>query len=279
MRRSGDPAGAAVQAASSRDDHHPVAWTDDSGLFKAGFGRVAFKARDGHDLIAMVYRSRPFDPAKGPIWFVMHGASRDAERYVRAAAPVAERYGALAVVPHFTKQAYPNGTDYTLNSDLYATIEQLFEATRRSLRGHQQGYYLFRTQRRSTVHPPTPYVPPGSACARSRRGQCRVVHAPRRRRPSQPRDPLRSEGSPIGPKDLRGFFAMPFAVLLGDRDTTTAETDEMVRGTREAEAQGPRGSRGAGSISTSPRRSRRRCMRISDGGWRSSREPDTTRRT
>jgi hypothetical protein len=233
----GSRAGAAVQAAN-RDDHRPAAWTDDSGLFKAGFGRVAFKGRDGHDLIAMVYRSRSFDPGRGPIWFVMHGASRDAERYVRAAAPVAERYGALAVVPHFTKQAYPKGTDYTLNADLYAAIEQLFEATRRSLRSRQQGYYLFgHSAGAQFTHRLLTFLP-GAHALGAVAANAGWYTLPADEDPRNHATPYGLKGSPIGPKDLRGFFAMPFAVLLGDRDTTTAETDEMVRGTPEAEAQG-----------------------------------------
>ena len=121
----------------------PTAWLDDSGLQGAGFGTVRFRTRDGHELTARVYRPRDFDPSRGPIWFVLHGASRDVERYVKAAAPVAERYGALVVAPHVTKEAYPKGSDYTLNESLYADVERLFDGVRGSLRGDQRGYYLF----------------------------------------------------------------------------------------------------------------------------------------
>src|SRR5687767_11799212 len=124
-----------------REDAHPARWIDASGLHATGFSEVRFAARDGNALAAKVYRSRAFDVETGPIWFVMHGASRDAERYITAAAPVAQRYGALAIVIHFTKEAYPAGEDYTLgiwnrgreswrepDASLYAEVEHVFEA-------------------------------------------------------------------------------------------------------------------------------------------------------
>jgi hypothetical protein len=199
----------------------------------------------------LVYRPRSFDPASGPLWFVLHGASRDAERYVRAAAPVAERYGALAIVPHFTKQAYPKGSDYTLgvtlmgrnrwrdpNDYVYAEIEHLFEATRRSLRGRQQGYYLFgHSAGAQFTHRLLTFLP-----------RARVLGAvaanagwytlPTDADPHMNVMPYGLKGSPIGPRDLERLFARPFVVLLGDRDTTDADTDALVRGTPEAEAQG-----------------------------------------
>ena len=89
-------------------------WLDDGALHTIGFGQVRFEARDGHDLRAEVYRSTEFDPLRGPVWFVMHGTNRDADRYARIAAPVAERYRALAIAIEFSREDYPKGTDYTL---------------------------------------------------------------------------------------------------------------------------------------------------------------------
>jgi dienelactone hydrolase len=248
---SGGRANAAIPAARSGDDPHPAKWIDDSGIHKPGWGRVVFKARDGNAVNALVYRPRAFDPAGGPIWFVMHGASRDAERYVRAAAPVAERYGALVLVPHFTKQAYPKESDYTLgvtlmgtnrwrdsNDYVYAEIEHLFEATRRSLSGRQQGYYLFgHSAGAQFTHRLLTFLP-----------RARVLGAvaanagwytlPTDADPRNNAMPYGLKGSPIGPLDLQLLFARPFVVLLGDRDTHGADTDSLVRGTPEAEAQG-----------------------------------------
>ena len=216
----------------------PATWIEDAGLRAPGFGRVAFKTRDGHALTALVYRSRSFDPASGPIWFVMHGASRDAERYVRAAAPVAERYGALAVAPAVTKQAYPKGSDYTLRDSLYAEIERLFDATRRSLGGRQPGYYLFgHSAGAQFTHRLLTFVP-GAHALGAVAANAGWYTLPSGDDPRTQSMPYGLRGSPIKPRDLRGFFALPFVVLLGDRDTTTADADDLVRGTPEAEAQG-----------------------------------------
>jgi hypothetical protein len=42
------------------------------------------------------------------------GVKRDAQRYLSAAAPVAERHRALAIAIEFSKRDYPRGEDYTL---------------------------------------------------------------------------------------------------------------------------------------------------------------------
>src|SRR5687767_9682109 len=59
-------------------------WIDDRALFSAGFGQVSFVAHDGNSLTAWIYRSTGYQPAQGPIWFVMHGVDRDADRYIAA---------------------------------------------------------------------------------------------------------------------------------------------------------------------------------------------------
>lgn len=221
-------------AGSSASTAAPLAWLDDSGLRDAGFGAVRWKTRDGHALTARVYRPHDFDPSRGPIWFVLHGASRDVERYVKAAAPVAERYGALVVVPNVTKEAYPKGSDYTLNETLYAEIERLFDGVRGSLRGSQRGYYLFgHSAGAQFVHRMLTFLPRARALG-AVAANAGWYTLPSRRDPP----PYGLGGSPIEPRDLRGFFATPFVVLLGERDTATADTDELVRGTPEARAQG-----------------------------------------
>jgi len=69
---------------------------DADGIHDERFGETSFVARDGNRLRALTYRSTGFDPARGPIWFVMHGVNRDADRYLRAAAPVADSSSSLA---------------------------------------------------------------------------------------------------------------------------------------------------------------------------------------
>ena len=241
----------AVGEATLRKDPHPARWIDASGLRGSGFSQVRFTARDGNALAAKVYRSHGFDPAIGPIWFVMHGASRDAESYIAAAAPVAQRYGALAIVIHFTKEAYPANEDYTLgvrnrgrerwrepDAYLYAEIEHVFEAVRHTLGGRQEGYYLFgHSAGAQFVHRMLTFLPDarGLGGAAANAGWYTLPAGGDSRDRTMP---YGLNGSPVEAGDLREFFATPFVVLLGERDTGTALTDELVRGTPEALAQG-----------------------------------------
>jgi hypothetical protein len=213
-------------------------WISDSGVRAVGFGRVTFTASDGTRLEARTYRGTAFDPLDGPIWFVMHGASRDVDRYLEVAAPVAERYGALAMVIHFPREAYPASADYPLGDRLYAELERVFDLVRESLDGRQAGYHLFghsagaQFTHRLLTFLPAPRVLSAVAA------NAGWYALPTNSDPRLHAMPYGLFGSTIQPAQLTRFFATPFTVLLGERDTTTAAEDDLVRGTPEAEAQG-----------------------------------------
>jgi hypothetical protein len=245
----------------------PEAWTDFSELQAAGFGEIRFVARDGNELEALIYRPRHFDAANGPIWFVMHGASRAVERYIRTAAPVAERRGALAVAIHFPKSLYPTQTSYTLGvtthgpvdgdawaagrwrapeAYLYAELEYLFDAVRHALDGRQAGYHLFgHSAGAQFTHRLLSFLPAPRVLAAV------AANAGWYTLPVAGDDPHHTVpyglgGTPVAPADLRGFFTTPFAVLVGERDVETPGTDDLLRGTAQAMAQGAtRRARGA----------------------------------
>ncbi len=228
-----------------------------SDLFKARFGRLRFRTRDGKRLSVYIYRATGFDQKEGPIWFVMHGAKRNARRYLNAAAPVAERYRALAVVIEFSRREYPHGNDYTLavTSDglvdesawqegrwrkpkeyLYTEIERLFDAVRCSLGGRQPGYYLFGhsagaqfTHRLLTFMPGTRVL--GAVAANAG-----WYTLPVRNKGARFAIPYGLFGGP--PLDLESLLAAPLTLLLGTRDTATSSSDPLLRGTPEAMAQG-----------------------------------------
>ncbi len=251
-------AAADASAPQRPDDPFPARSIDASGLHGRGFGAMTFEARDGHELTAMIYRGSRFEPQSGPIWFVLHGASRAVERYIRAAAPAAERHAALAIAIEFPQRLYPD-EDYTLgvttrgeadgrafaegrwrtpDSYLYAEIEHVFEAVRRELDGRQRGYYLFGhsagaqfTHRLLTFLPNARAI--GAVAANAGWYTLPVAGDLQSRRM-----PYGLQGSPLAEDDLRELFAAPFVVLLGERDTTTTATDELLRGTAEAMAQG-----------------------------------------
>lgn len=265
-------AGAAAGAASRVDTESCTTgptgitgaeWTDDTlqspALTRQGFGTLGFIAGDGKRLRALIYRPSRFDAAKGPIWFVMHGVGRDADRYIDAAAPVAERHQALAVVIEFSKRDYPASEDYTLGvtthgradgsaaregrwrapeAYIFNEVERVFEAVRLALGGNQQGYYLFgHSAGAQFTHRLLTFVPCArvlGAVAANAGWYTRPVAGETQRFAM----PYSLRGSPLATADQRTLLAAPLMLLLGTRDTKDASADRQVRGTRAAMAQG-----------------------------------------
>ena len=259
---------AAAGAASCTRDTGPAGitaarWTDAPGLPPAlaqhGFGTLDFTTRDGKRLRAQVYRPSRFDAAHGPVWFVMHGVDRNATRYIGAAAPVAERHQALAIVIEFSRRDFPDTDDYTLgvttrgHADesaaregrwrapedfVYNEVERVFEAVRSALGGAQRGYHLFgHSAGAQFTHRLLTFVP----CARvlgavAANAGWYTLPAADARQPFGM--PYSLRGSALDAADPRALLGAPLTLLLGTRDTTEAATDALVRGTRAAQAQG-----------------------------------------
>jgi hypothetical protein len=214
-------------------------WISDSGVRAAGFGRAVFVASDGQTLDALTYRSSAFDRTHGPIWFVMHGASRDVDRYIETAASVAERHQALAIAIHFSEAAYPKSADYTLDETRYAEVEHVFDLVRGSLGGRQTGYHLFgHSAGAQFTHRLLTFLraPRVLSAVAANAGWYTL---PTDADPQLHAMPYGLRGSHVEPRELARFFATRFTVLLGAADTATAAEDDLVRGTPEAEAQGP----------------------------------------
>jgi len=237
----------------------PTILADDSGLQQSGFGQLSFTAHDGNKLTAQVYRSTNFDAESGAIWFVMHGASRDVERYIRTAAPVAERNNALAIAILFPKVYYPASKGFTLgvttagdpddralaegrwrqpDDYLYAEVEHVFEAVRQSLNSSQSGYLLFgHSAGAQFTHRLMTFLP-----------QARVLGAvaanagwytlPISGSGASYSMPYGLRETPLSEADVQDYLAAPLTVLLGERDIATPATSSMVRGTTEAMVQG-----------------------------------------
>lgn len=246
-------------AGASPVDPYPAVWLDSSSLFVARFGEIKFVARDGTALRAFVYRATAFDPRGGSLWFVIHGAGRGAKKYVRAAAPLAERHNALAIAIEFSAQAYPEMEDFTLgvtsrgepderalpekrwrdrDSYVYSEVEHVFEAVRRSIGGHQQGYYMFgHSAGAQFVHRLLTFLPDARVLGAV------AANAGWYTLPVSSNDahlgmPYGLRGTPLEAVELRSLFRTPLTVMLGARDTAEVDEDRLLRGTRGAMAQG-----------------------------------------
>jgi hypothetical protein len=123
---------------------------------------------------------------------------------------------------------------------LYAEVEYVFDLVRGSLGGGQNGYFLFghsagaQFAHRLLTFLPAPRVL-GAVAANAGwytlpAASDSIMH----------RVPYGlAGGPPVAPDGLMRLFRTPLVVLLGEYDTTTAATDDLVRGTPQAEAQGP----------------------------------------
>lgn len=239
----------------------PARWTtgtDASAFGTPGTGQLKFRGRDGNELVLRVYRPASFNAGNGPIWFVMHGRGRDANRYAREAAAPAEQYGALVLAIEFPLHAYPNSDSYTLgvllrgrpnesalregrwreSTDyLYNEVERVFEAIRTLIGGTQRGYFIFgHSAGAQFTHRLLTFVP----CARV----LGAVAANAGWYTLPDRDgrhgmPYSLRGTPLGVGEQRALLAAPLTLLLGTEDTRTADDDVDVRGSPGALDQGP----------------------------------------
>jgi poly(3-hydroxybutyrate) depolymerase len=125
-----------------------------------GARRFAFTEWPGAAIDVWLYRPAEAG-ADAPVLFVMHGVQRDADRYLREWAPVARAYGAVLVVPEFSRANFPGSAGYNLGNTFadngapidrarwsYSAIEPIFDAvvaregltaTRYLLFGHSAG--------------------------------------------------------------------------------------------------------------------------------------------
>ena len=185
--------------------------------------------------------------ADTPIVVVMHGASREADRYYNDWRIEAGKLGLIVVVPYFSREDFPRSAHYNLGhvfepetgkprsaeSWTFAVIEPLFDTVVERLGGRQTQYTLFGHSAGSQfLHRFLYYVPDA---------RVKTAIAANAGWYTMPdfgvRYPYGLAGSGVGEDVLAGYFARDLVVLLGDADTL--REDEDLRKTPEAELQGP----------------------------------------
>ncbi len=223
-----------------------------------GTGRLAINSLQGKPLIAHVFRPSQFDSVTGRIWFVMHGTGRDAERYLKNAAPVAERHQVLVVVLEFSRHDYPNGDAYTLGvvtrgrvddhaaeegrwrnprQTPYMEVERTFSAVREALQSRQPGYFIFgHSAGAQFVHRLLSFVrcPSVLKAVAANAGWYTLPTIDKK----WPPFPYSLRGAAREFQDPRQVLAAPLTVLLGTCDTRGTEEDSKLRASEGAMAQG-----------------------------------------
>ncbi len=225
------------------------------------FGTLDFQARDGNMLRAFTFRSSGFEPATGPILFVMHGSGRTAESYLEAMIPVAERVGAVAIAPEFPETLYPDSDDYTLGvgtgvvpdggvydpdewrapSDyVFSELEHLFEGIKDQLGSQVCRYHAFGHSAGSQFLQRLVLFLPHARVERVAAANAGWYTLPDWGDfdDENTHVPYGLQGSPVNATDLQAGLGQGLIVMVGELDTATSEEDSEVRGSDEAEAQG-----------------------------------------
>ncbi len=181
------------------------------------------------------------------IVIVMHGASRDAERYFRDWQALGEEHGLIVVVPEFSKKDFKGSAKYNLGYVFarytnklreeglwtFSAIEPLFDEVVDRVGGGQSDYVIYGHSGGSQfVHRFMYYKP------NARVSQFIAANAGWYTLPVDDfKYPYGFVNSNIGESELPAIFKKKLIILLGREDTD--ENDENLRKTSEARQQGP----------------------------------------
>lgn len=196
-----------------------------------------------------IYTYRPASAhSDSPIWIVMSGQRRQAHRhlafdYYDTWRPLAERAGAILLVPEFTAEKWPGVTAYNYgnvraqtgdakpwNQTAFHVVEEAFQKARHLLGGSQRKFSIFghgagsQFVQRYVLH-----------------SGCRLIDRAVSANPgwymvadSQYEYPYGLGGAAIPASTLRGAFACNYVLLLGTADVNTSglrnEPDAIAQG-------------------------------------------------
>jgi len=204
-----------------RGDHMPV-------------GDGAFEVGNVSRGPVTIYTYRPSSASSNsPIWIVMPGARRQAYKtlafdYYDTWRPLAERYGAILLVPSFTAEKWPGAWTYNMGNvrgrrlqpipwrqTSFYVVEAAFRMAARSLGSHRHKFSMFghgagsQFIQRYVLH-----------------SGCRMIDRAVSANPGwymvpnyEYQFPFGLRGSPISQHTLRRAFGCNFTLLLGTADT------------------------------------------------------------
>lgn len=211
----------------------------------AGDGSFQFTGWNGPAITVFTHLP-PTVTATTPIVFVMHGQGRDAERYRRDWASLADANGFVLVTPQFDRKTFPASRDYNYGGFedaagklrprdqwTFSAIEPMFDEVRRrtasrvakyEIYGHSAGAQFVH---RYILLMPNPRI--SSAVSANAGSYAMPVF--------DVTYPFGLRGAPVDEAQLKRALAMPLVVLLGTADIDP--NHPALPKQPEAMAQGP----------------------------------------
>lgn len=181
-----------------------------------------------------------------PIVIVMHGFSRDVERYFADWSALGEEHGFISVVPYFSEEDFPGAIEYNLGHVFdgdtgerrpeaewtFSAIEPLFDRVVAMLGGKQTSYSLYGHSAGSQFVHRFLYYKPEARVARYLAANAGWYTLP----DFDTKYPYGLDGAGIEEHALVSAFGKNVILLLGREDTD--HNDPNLRKTPEAEEQG-----------------------------------------
>lgn len=230
-------------AAAQSNDNFP----EENKVIPAGEGQFRLVVKRG-PVNVFTYRPKSFTP-DSPIWVVIHGQKRDVAEhsafdYYDVWAPLAEKAGALLLVPEFVEQSWPTSWQFQFGNVMtkslkpvpwedsgFAVVEMAFRQAVAMTGSHRQRFSIFghgggaQWVQRYVLHSGGRYIERAVA---ANPGWYML-----------PDDeftyPYGLKGTSVTPATLRGAFGTDFVLLLGQDDV---QTGGIIRNNRETSAQG-----------------------------------------
>ncbi len=225
--------------ASSRQAGTPVLST--------GTGQFTFDAWQGPPLPVWTYVPEGIDRTSAPILIVMHGASRDPDRYRNQWIKPAQASGFIIVAPGFSKADFPKSARYNLGGVFkarsmerrdealwaFSSIEPLFDEVVERLGGAQTSYSIYGHSAGSQFVNRYLFFKPGARVTRYLAANAGWYTF------AEPSIafPYGLGGAGVSEAAIKAALASDMAVLLGDEDTDPVGRN--LRRTPEALRQGP----------------------------------------
>lgn len=215
--------------------------------FSPGAGVFEYTSDEVHTGLEMrvFYHAPETIDASTSVWFVIHGAGRNAEGYRNSWIDFVKDDDVLVLAPEFTTDGFPGSHAYNLGNTVargefrpepewtYSIVERLFDHVRDNLGLDAETYLIYGHSAGSQFTHRMLFL-----MSETRAEAAFIANAGWYTMPDLDTPfPYGLGGTPADPERLKGVFNTPVVVLLGDRDTDTEH--HQLRRTDGAMAQGP----------------------------------------